>query len=181
MSLNDAWDRAVPFSAFLPTAKKYPELWEAQWRRSEIPATALARVNALPGAWRLLVLNEDWCGDSVNTVPLMARLASESSTLELRLLGRDVLPPVMDAFLTGESRSIPKAIVIDAEGVAHGAWGPRPAPLQSWVLGEGRTLDATERYKQIRAWYVRDRGATMINELVAVLEAAAPQVAAGTL
>ena len=151
--------RAAPtFAEFLDAAQANRDLWTAMARRATVPAEIVERVAALPGRWRLLVLNEDWCGDAVNTVPYVARLAEVAPNVELRLLGRDDNPDLMDAHLWRGSRSIPVVIVYDEEFVERGWWGPRPSLLQTWAVGEGRALEKSERYKEIRRWYARDGG-----------------------
>jgi len=52
------------------------------------------------------VLVEDWCGDAVNTLPVIGRLAEHASNIELRVVGRDANLDLMDAHLTNGSRSI---------------------------------------------------------------------------
>ena len=146
------------------------DLWVAMARRARVAPEAVERADAVPGRRFLLVLNEDWCGDAVNTVPYVAALADASATLELRVVGRDANPDLMDAHLTGTSRSIPVVIVYDAEFRELGWWGPRPAELQAWVLGPGQTLDKAERYREVRRWYARDGGRTTVAELLALLE-----------
>jgi hypothetical protein len=92
------------------------------------------------------------------------------------VLARDANLDVMDRHLTNGSRSIPLVLILDADGTLRGTWGPRPTELQAWVLGPGQALDKTERYKQVRTWYVRDRGATTLAEVVQALESAATPV-----
>jgi len=164
---------APTFAEFLAAAEANVDLWTVMARRASVPAEMLERVAALPGRWHLLVLNEDWCGDAVNTVPYLARLAELAPNVELRLLGRDANPDLMDAHLWRGSRSIPVVIAYDEEFVERGWWGPRPAALQTWAVGEGRTLEKTERYKEIRRWYARDGGRTTLLEVLELLESAA--------
>lgn len=165
------WRRAQPFADFLPTAEKNADLWRLTYERARVPADLVARAEAVPGEWRLLVLSEDWCGDAANTVPVLAAFAEAAGNVELRLLGRDENPGLMDEHLTnGRSRSIPVVIVLDGEGQEHGWWGPRPADLQAWVLGEGQDLDSTARYREVRKWYARDKGRTTLEEVVRLIE-----------
>jgi ADP-heptose:LPS heptosyltransferase len=138
-----------------------------------VPEEYVRRVAALGGAWHLLVLSEDWCGDAVNTVPVVAKLAELSTNLDLRVLARDENLDLMDAHLTGTARSIPVVMALDDEFREQGWWGSRPAELQSWVVGPGRALEKDERYKAVRAWYARDAGKTTLEEVVATLERAA--------
>jgi len=135
-------------------------------------------VAALSGEWHLLVINEDWCGDAVNTVPHVARLAELASNLDVRIIGREANPDIMDTHLTNGSRSIPIVIALDERFVEHGWWGPRPGELQRWATDEGRLLEKDERYRHIRTWYARDRGRTTLTEVLALLERSAVQDAA---
>ena len=154
----------------LASVAKNADLWAAVWRRAVVDDDYLDRVAAVPGDWHLLVLSEEWCGDAVNTVPVVAKLAALSPNLELRVLARDENLDLMDAHLTGTSRSIPVVIVLDEEFNERGWWGPRPAELQKWALGPGQALDKDARYREIRTWYARDKGRATLEEVVRVME-----------
>jgi hypothetical protein len=170
MTLRERYLGAPEFGEMLATAEKNAELWAAVWRRAVVPEEYVGRVAALGGAWHLLVLSEDWCGDAVNTVPVVARLAELAPNLDLRVLARDENLDLMDAHLTGTSRSIPVVIALDDEFREHGWWGPRPGELQRWVLGPGLAMEKGERYREIRTWYARDHGVATLEEVVTMLE-----------
>ena len=89
------------------------------------------------------------------------------------VLARDANPDIMDAHLTGHSRSIPVIIVLDDAYEERGWWGPRPTALQRWVSGQGQLLEKSTRYREARTWYARDRGRTTLEEVVSMLERAA--------
>ncbi len=153
---------------YLDTVQEYADLWRGVYERVRLPEDLVEEARALGEGWRLAVLSEDWCGDAVNTVPVVARLAEEVGW-DLRVFPRDDNPDLMDAHLTdGRSRSIPVVIVYDGDFREVGWWGPRPRELQAWVLGEGRELPSDERYKVTRGWYARDRGRTTLQELLAL-------------
>lgn len=77
-----------------------------------------------------LVLVEDWCGDVIANVPVLARLAQESGKLNLRFLLRDQNLEIMDQYLNqGKHRSIPTLILFDAEFNEIGVWIERPARI----------------------------------------------------
>lgn len=168
------WDAAYAFADFLPTARKNVGLWEGLYRRALLPLDLVARAAAVPGRRHLLVLSADWCGDAANIVPVLARFAEAVPGLDLRVLDRDEHLGLMDEHLTGgTARAIPAVIVLDERGVERAWWGPRPGPLQAWVKTEGQALEKGERYRHVRQWYARDRGRTMLEEVVALLEGAA--------
>jgi len=164
------FEHALRFAEFLERAQKHAQLWRDTYRLTRVSDELIARAAAVPGDWHLLVMVEDWCGDAVNTVPHLARLAERTPNLDLRVVGRDDNPDLMDAHLTNGSRSIPVVMALDAAFVEHGWWGPRPTELQSWVLSVGRSMEKDERYRHVRTWYARDRGRTTLDEVVSLLE-----------
>lgn len=178
VALRDRFLGGQEFEDMLASAQKNAELWAAVWQRAAVPNAFVDRVTALPGAWHLMVLSADWCGDAVNTLPAIARLAELSANTDLRILERDANLDLMDSHLTGRSRSIPAVIVLDADYVERGWWGPRPYELQRWVLNEGQALEKSERYKHVRGWYARDRALTTLEEVVSLMERAAASYSA---
>jgi hypothetical protein len=167
---------APDFEQMLATVAKNADLWAAVWRRAVVDDDYLDRVAAVAGDWHLLALSEEWCGDAVNTVPVVAKLAALSPNLELRVLARDENLDLMDAHLTGTSRSIPIVILLDAEYRERDWWGPRPTALQDSVSGEWKVLEKSSRYREARMWYARDRGRTTLEEVVSMLERAAREM-----
>jgi Thioredoxin len=167
------FEGAPTFDEYLAGVDRNHDLWHGVHERVRLPDDLVARARALPGDWRLVALSEDWCGDAVNTLPVIARLASEVGW-ELRVLSRDANLDLMDAHLTnGRSRSIPVVIVYDRDFNEIGWWGPRPGEIQRWVLGEGLAMPSPERYKVVRRWYAQDHGETTLRELLEVFPSAA--------
>lgn len=169
-SMRSRYATALTLEQFVAAAAANQELWSSFARRTVAADDLVERANRLPGRRHLLVLLEDWCGDAVNTIPALAALARASDTLDLRILPRDANLDLMDAHLTGGTRSIPVVIVFDEAYRELGWWGPRPTPLQSWVRSEGQTLDKIARYREVRRWYARDRAQTTLAEILSLLE-----------
>ena len=159
------------FAEFLTHPIKNHDMWLAIYKNVTIPIEISARVQALGGHWHLLVLNEDWCGDSVNIVPIIAKLTESVSCMDMRILARDENLDIMDTHLTGTSRSIPIVILLNQKYQECGWWGPRPRDLQKWVIEKGLKLPKEERYKEVRTFYARDHGLTTMREIVEMLEA----------
>lgn len=166
--------QAVPtFEQYLEGVEKNRDLWRDLYERARLPEDLVAEARTIPGSWHIVALSEDWCGDAVNTLPAVARLA-DAVGWDLRVASRDENPDLMDSHLTnGRSRSIPVVIVYDESFREIGWWGPRPSELQAWVLGDGLAMPSPERYKVVRRWYAKDRGRTTLDELLGVLRRAA--------
>lgn len=180
--LQALFESGATFHDLLARPKKNDDLWSAVYRRSELAADSQARAVAVRGLWHLLVLSEDWCGDSVSILPVIARLTEATPSVDMRIIGRDANPELMDEHLTGvrRSRSIPVVIILDKTFTEREWWGPRPAALQEWVIREGLALPKDERYRQVRLWYARDKGKTIVTELLDMIERLEGRVAEAT-
>ncbi len=170
MTYEAAYGSGVSFPRFLEEVRATPELWRGVAQRTIVDEEARGRVRRARGSWRLLVLADDWCGDAVNSLPVIARLVDAHPAAELRIVPRDAYPELRDRHLTSGSRSIPIVVLLDDEGVPRGSWGPRPAELQAWFEGELRDLPSAERYRALRRWYARDRGASTAREIAELFE-----------
>jgi Thioredoxin len=175
--MRDRYENAPDFGEYLETVRENEALWHGVSHRVKIAEDFLQAARAIPQKWHLLALSEDWCGDAVNTLPVIAALVDEVPNLDLRILLRDENLDLMDTHLTaGKSRSIPVVMVLDDEYQERGWWGPRPGPLQEWVVGEGLAMDSAERYKEARRYYARDKGRTTLEELLGLMTEAATTV-----
>jgi len=125
-----------------------------------------------PQTWTLLT--EAWCGDSAQTLPLIAKLENAAEgNINLQIVLRDEQPELMDGNLTDMSRSIPILISHDASGKKLFKWGPRPSPAQqllvSWKSSPGgKTWNDFE--KELHTWYARDKTRTMQQEFLQLIQ-----------
>ena len=172
MNLKERFLTAPDFAPYAASAKKSADLWLGIYRTAQIPSDLVERAERLTRHWHLLVLSEDWCGDAVNTVPLLARFVEQVAGIDLRVLARDQNLDIMDTHQSAGTRSIPVVIALDESFAERGWWGPRPSNLQRWVRSEGLLLDKEDRYRRTRIWYARDRGRTTIEEVLEMLERA---------
>ncbi len=171
-TLEEMYRAGVTFETFLANATGRRELWQRNWQRGTVPEPLAERARAT-GSWRLLVIAEDRCSDSVNTIPYIARLAELAPNIELRVIDSKRGRPVMEAHRTPDGRpATPTVILLDAEFREAGCWIERPTELQTWWIENERTLDDDERFRRKMAWYDEDAGASTLREVVEMLERA---------
>ncbi|MFN9954515.1 MAG: thioredoxin family protein, partial [bacterium] len=87
---------------------------------------------------------------------------------------RDEHPELMDKFLTGSSRSIPKAVFVDAQtGRILGTWGPRPASISRRFAEakEGPNHSKEELHTLLHTWYAEDKGLAFEADMLQLLSA----------
>ena len=176
MITRERYESGATIEQFIAGAESNQDLWRSVYARASVPEELAERARQLP-ARHLLVLAEDWCGDAVNTVPVLARLAEAVPGLDLRILGRDANPDLMDPHLSTGARAIPVVMVLDEDFRELGWWGSRPDPLLAWVRTDGQALDKGARYREVRRWYARDRGRTTLEEVIGLMEQTALQAA----
>ena len=166
LDLAGVWRRSLPVMEFVASMREpYRSLWEGIHRHARAPEWAAHAVPA-GAVLRLVMIAEDWCMDTNNTAPFLARFADAVPGVELRILLRDANPDVMNRYLTNGARSIPVVIVMDEHFRELGHWGPRPSELQAWVKANKDVVSKEERLLHTRKWYARDRGETTIREIL---------------
>lgn len=169
MCYQQAFQEGITFEVFLDRVESHRELWHSIAKRVRVPEGKAEALDDMTTPRRLLVLADDWCGDAVNIVPMVSAVADAADQVQLRIVGRDMYPEIMDRHLTNGARSIPVVIALDEAYECLGWWGPRPGPLQSWFDRQGRAMPSDARYKELRTWYARDRGFTIASEIRSLL------------
>jgi hypothetical protein len=120
-----------------------------------------------------LVVAEDRCGDSVNTIPYVARLVDLVPNLDMRIIDARGGQAIMERHRTPDGRpATPTIVLLDERFDEAGCWVERPAKLQTWVLEHEAKLDANDLHERKYAWYDDDQGEETLREVVAMLEAA---------
>jgi thioredoxin-like negative regulator of GroEL len=128
--------------------------WErqAQVHEAYTPSQDLqSAVEAIDAPQLWMVLTEPWCGDSAFLLPVIAEAAALNDQVSLRILPRDENLDIMDQYLTGGSRSIPKLVSFSEAGDELFTWGPRPE-------------SSAQLYRQLKQEY--DEKSEMIADLL---------------
>lgn len=98
-------------------------------RRIRLDQSDLEPFTALQRPLKVVAIAEDWCGDVVANLPVLARLAADSGKLELRVVPRDS-NDLIDSYLGPDgSRSIPVFIFLDDDFRDVGVFIERPASV----------------------------------------------------
>lgn len=127
----------------------------------------LATLNRLQHPIKWLVISEHWCGDASQIMPVLHQIAANSNgKIDMRIVYRDQHLELMDAHLTGTSRSIPKLIQLDQQFGITATWGPRSAEAQRMVLELKSNPETAATYSEIlHTWYAKDKQQAIQQEL----------------
>lgn len=164
--------QGVTFAAFLEHARARPHEWKQRYSDAAVTPDIVTRMRALPERRFILVVAEDWCTDSMNSIPYVARLVDGApERVALRIIDSTRGRAVMDAHLTPDGRAAtPTIVVLREDGTPVGAWVERASTAQAWFLEQKKTVTREALRTQLRQWYAEDGGRTTIGEIATLLE-----------
>lgn len=136
------FEQGMTYDQFKAQMTRNQDRFAANERALALDPTDLAVFQNLPRPLNVLVLAEDWCGDVVDNLPILGRLAKESGKLNVRVFLRDQNLDLIDQYLKeGQFRSIPVFVFFDDQFNELGRFTERLASVT-----ERRTQQRREIY-----------------------------------
>jgi hypothetical protein len=117
-----------------------------------------------------VVITEPWCGDAAHIVPFFQLITLWNPLIEIDYQLRDSEPFLINDYLTGQSKSIPKLIIRNEQDQDLAVWGPRPAECQllyKKLNAEHANFETTKT--ELQKWYNHDKGKLILQELNDIL------------
>lgn len=171
-SLEVVYKGGQTWETFFDGVTRRRQLWIENWAKAMVPAELADRAKAA-GPWRILVITEPGCSDSVNSIPYIAKLVEETPGLELRLVNSTAGRPWMEAHRSADNRAAtPTILVLDEAYRIRGCWIEQPVALQAFWLPVVAQGTMSENVGEKMAWYAKDAGRETLREFVEVLEGA---------
>ena len=171
MAVTPRDEKDAPYDKYIPInqkrVKRIRKALATKGLREELAEVA----TTLPHGARMLVLNEFWCGDGAQILPVHEAIALVSEgAVDVRVLMRDDNLDVMDLFLTNGGRSIPKTILLNQDCQVLGTWGPRPEEAMALVKRIKFDPAIAHTYSQeVHRWYTQDATQATQAELAVLL------------
>lgn len=126
---RERFEQGMTYAAYKEQMTRNRERLEENERTLELSPADVQTFAQLPKLYAL-VITEDWCGDAIANVPILARLAEASGNLEVRYFLRDQNLDITDQFLKeGKYRSVPVFAFFDEDFRPIGHWIERPAEM----------------------------------------------------
>lgn len=127
---QERFEQGLTYEAYKAQMTRNRDRLEANEKTVTFADEDLAFFTQLTQPLHALVLAEDWCGDVINNLPVLGRLAAESGKLDLRIFLRDQNLDLIDQYLKeGQFRAIPVFVFFDATFHELGHWIERPAHI----------------------------------------------------
>ena len=120
------FQQGVTPAQFLQHVSAQRDRWLDNAAHASAPAALVDRLARVADGLRLLVVAEDWCPDSVNTVPYVVTLAREAQ-VPVAILNRETGDPVLRQHRTRDGRlATPTIILIETAATWGRGWNARP-------------------------------------------------------
>jgi hypothetical protein len=140
---RERFEQGMTYDQFKAQMTRNQERFAENERGLTLDAGDIAAFKKLPQPVHVLVLAEDWCGDVIDNLPVLGRLAQESGKLDVRVFPRDQNADLMDQYLKdGQYRSIPVFAFFDGHFQELGRFIERPDSVTERRAARRRELSA---------------------------------------
>lgn len=168
--VREKWEVATPYDEFVQGVEEYESLWHGLYERAQLPDWAVEQATGRCQEAHFLVIAADWCWDTAVSLPILARLCDETGCFDIRLIDRNEHSDLMDCYIQENKELIPVVIGMDGEFKEVGHWGPQPSEIRPWARVSKSRMDKSEFYKQMRMWHVRDKGESILREVLGLFD-----------
>ena len=164
-------EEVAPYDKYIPINQQRIKRIRKSLAKLGLSPALRDAVRGVKAGTKMLVLNEFWCGDGAQILPVHeAMVHASEGKLEVRALMRDEHVDVMDLFLTNGGRAIPKTVLLDEGLQVLGTWGPRPEEAMALVKRIKSDPAIAHTYSQeVHKWYTQDKQQNIQAELAVLL------------
>ena len=164
-------EEAAPYDKYIPINQQRIKRIRKSLAKQGLSSAVLDVLHGVKPGTKMLVLNEFWCGDGAQILPVHeAMVRASEGRLEVRVLMRDDNLEIMDLFLTNGGRAIPKTVLLDEDFQVLGTWGPRPSEAMALVKRIKSDPAIAHTYSQeVHKWYTQDKQQNIQAELAVLL------------
>ncbi len=126
---KERFDQGLTYEQYIDQITQNKERFIENYENATFTPDALAHFSNLPEPLNVLVIGEDWCGDVVAGLPVLAKLAGQTDDkLTVRVFLRDQNEDLMNQYLKeGQFKSIPVVVFFDQQMHELGHFIERPA------------------------------------------------------
>ncbi|MDQ3704652.1 MAG: thioredoxin family protein [Chloroflexota bacterium] len=127
---SDRFSEGLTVEEYVPGMRKNRALFEQNYDNVALRDEDVRFLAEGTKVSKVLVLAEDWCGDAIRYVPVVARLADEIPSWELRIFYRDENPDLAENWKKhGLFRAIPVIVFFDEQFNELAHFIEKPSPV----------------------------------------------------
>ncbi len=138
------WNDAITYKKFLKNARENVELMKARF--SDFPLNEVDEMDlrSIQNKIHILVIGTDRCDDTAGNLPVLAKMASCSANVEVRILDSDKHARFHEQFRVNGKRKTPVVLFLSSELNELCRWVERPNAVYHLVNEESLSMDDTK-------------------------------------
>jgi hypothetical protein len=187
------WEQGLTLPDFAAQMTVNREAMTRRFETVQLTASERATFAEIQRPMRVLVMTEDWCGDSLMNLPILARLTEAAPNMEARLFVRSRHPDLQDWFAERQITAVPVFAFLDENFQYLGAWVERSQAanerMAEWneahpevsAIQKDESLSKEERKARLspildrlkvemETWYADELQAAAVQEILEILK-----------
>ncbi|MFQ5832152.1 MAG: thioredoxin family protein [Candidatus Thorarchaeota archaeon] len=152
MCENADWDSAVEYKSFLKKARENVELMKARFNDLMLNEAEQEILSSIQNEIRILVIGTDRCNDTAGNIPVLARMASLTPKVKLRVLDSDKNANLHQQFKVNGKRKTPVVLFLSDQNDELCRWVERPNAAYK-LVNEAGTPSIERRRTSLKKLY----------------------------
>jgi hypothetical protein len=153
MVTRERFEQGMTFQQYLDQMGTNKDTFVKFLSEIQIRPEDRAALDRLGRKVKVLVITEDWCGDALYNVPVLARLVEGNPNVEMRVFLRDKNPDLMNQYLKdGLYRSIPVFAFFDENMNEVARFIERPPKLTEALEKKMLEVRRSMRAENLEPW-----------------------------
>ncbi|MHA2425136.1 MAG: thioredoxin family protein [Candidatus Thorarchaeota archaeon] len=145
------WNDAITFEKFLESARENVELMKARYSDFVISEMDEDDLRSIQNKINILVIGNDHCNDTSGNLPVLAKMASCSANVEVRILDSDKHARFHQQYRVNGKRKTPVVLFLSSELNELVRWVERSNAVYQLVNEKNLSLD--DRKDTLRKLY----------------------------
>ncbi len=143
------WNDAVEYTEFLESARENVEIMKARFNDLMVSEHEEDMLNGIQNEIKILVISTDKCSDTAGNLPVLARMASYSSKVELRILDSDKNARFHQNYRVNGKRKTPVVLLLSKELLELCRWVERPNAVYKLINESNGSEDLHSELRKI--------------------------------
>lgn len=141
MSENALWEDALEYNEWLDSARENVELMKARFNDLMLNEQEEEDLAGIGNEIHILVIGTDRCNDTAGNLPVLARMASLSSRVHLKVLDSDENARAHQNYRVNGKRKTPVVLFLNQDNEELCRWVERPNAAYRTLSEQASTID----------------------------------------
>ncbi len=145
-NLKERFYQGQSFTDYLAAIQENKSQWDENYRTYLVSPETKQILSQIRQKFHVLAISEDWCGDSVRNLTVIAKLVENLPEAEMRVLRRDLNLDLMDRYAFNGKKKIPTVVFFDSNFKELAVWIEKPANASQLQEQFKNDPDGKEKY-----------------------------------